>query len=403
MTVTAPTWDPFAAGYTDDPYPQLRELRESVRVDVHAVGLYALWRYDDVSELLRSGQSVEARLLAPDSPMRALVPEHPDAGDRGAGLSMLDRDAPDHTRLRRLVSRAFTPRAVAGLEQQVRDSVAECLDRLSSTSDPELVSGLAFPLPFTVISRLLGMPAADADEVRRLSGLLVRALEPVPDPDVAGQILGAQEGLHSLVSDAIETKRRQPADDLLTALIAAEHEGDALTQDELVAQVVLLYVAGHETTVNLIGGGTLALLRSPDQLRALRADGRLLQNAVEELLRFDAPVQMTRRITTAPLQVGETTIPAGAFVIGHLASANRDPRHFGPDADELRLSRPDAREHLSFGAGPHHCLGAVLARLEARLALEGLLSRFPDLALAGEPTWNGRVNLRGPQTLPVSL
>ena len=402
MTTTAPSWDPFAPGYTDDPYPQLARLREAAAVDAHPLGLYVVWRYDDVDALLRSDLSVDARWLSPDSPMRSLVPDVPDSGAR-AGMSMLDRDPPDHTRLRRLVSRAFTPRSVLALEPRIRVLVEGCLDALQAASDPDVVRDLAFPLPFAVITEMLGMPPADADEVRELSGLIVRSLEPVPDPDAAARILEADATLSERVRDAVAWKRRHRGDDLLTGLIDAEHDGDALSEEELVAQVVLLYVAGHETTVNLLAGGTLALLRFPDQLARLRAEPALTENAVEEMLRYDPPVQMTRRITRAPLTVGGVVVPEGSFVVGHLAAANRDPRHFGPDADDFRVDRPSARGHLSFAAGVHHCLGAVLARLEARVAFERLLDRFPRLALAEQPTWNGRINLRGPQRLRVLL
>jgi cytochrome P450 len=201
----------------------------------------------------------------------------------------------------------------------------------------------------------------------------------------------------------IAWKRKNPASDLLTALINAEDDGDVLHDDELIAQTLLLYIAGHETTVNLIAGGTLALLRHPGQLALLRDRPALAGNAVEELLRYDSPVQASRRITLEPVMVRDTTIPAGAFVMASLGSANRDERFWGADADELRLDRQNARQHASFGAGAHHCLGASLARLEACIAFERLTVRFPALALDGDVTWNGRINLRGPAHLPVSV
>ena len=403
MTTTSEAvWEPFAPGYTDDPYPQIAALRDADTPPEHPIGLYVLWRYDDVSALLAAGMSVEDRSLAPDSPMRGLIPSDPDSTPRG-GASMLDRDPPDHTRLRRLVQRAFTPRAVAELEPLIGSLVDEALDGLADSAAPDLVSELAFPLPFAVITRMLGMPDGDTERIRDLSGLLVRSLEPVPDESVAEAIVAADEEMIQLVSDAIAWKRRNPADDLLTALIAARSDGDALTAEELVAQVILLYVAGHETTVNLISGGTKALLDHPDQYRRLREDPSLVPNAVEEMLRYDSPVQMTRRITTEPWSVRGRQIPAGTFVIGYLASANRDPLHFGPDADRLVVDRPTARDHLSFSTGVHHCLGSALARLEARVAFERLTQRFPELALAGPVEWNGRINLRGPATLPVQV
>jgi cytochrome P450 len=176
-----------------------------------------------------------------------------------------------------------------------------------------------------------------------------------------------------------------------------------LDDDELIAQTLLLYIAGHETTVNLIAGGTLALLRRPGQFARLRSDPDLAPQAVEELLRYDSPVQASRRITLEPVQVRDTTIPAGAFVMASLASANRDESFWGPDAAELELGRENARQHVSFGAGHHHCLGASLARLEATIAFARLTTRFPDLAMDGDVTWNGRINLRGPARLPVSV
>jgi cytochrome P450 len=232
---------------------------------------------------------------------------------------------------------------------------------------------------------------------------VVRSLEPVNDPDTAAAIAAADAELRQIAAEMIAWKRANPAGDLLTALINAEDDGDVLDDDELIAQTLLLYIAGHETTVNLIAGGTLALLRHPDQLALLRANPGLTGNAVEELLRYDSPVQATRRITLEPVTISGVQIPAGSFVMALLGSANRDEGYWGPDAAELRLDRENARQHVSFGAGPHHCLGASLARMEASIALAQLAGRFPGLALDGEVTWNGRINLRGPARLPVSL
>ncbi len=264
-----------------------------------------------------------------------------------------------------------------------------------------MIEGLAFPLPFQVISELLGTPETDTAQLREWSGLLVRSLEPVPDPDLLVAIADASRHMDTLVREIIVWKRDHPADDLLSGLIAVEDDGQALSEEELVSQVALLYIAGHETTVNLIGNGTLALLRHPDQLERLRADPELITNAVEELLRFDSPVQMSRRITREPMDLGGKVIEPGAFVVLGLGAANRDPAQWGDDADELDLGRPHAGQHLSFGGGHHHCLGAALARLEAQIAIGTLVRRFPRLELAGEPDRNGRINLRGLQHLPV--
>jgi cytochrome P450 len=247
------------------------------------------------------------------------------------------------------------------------------------------------------------MPDTDSTALRDLSSTAVRSLEPVPDEDTVRQIVQAQAGLVAVAKDAIAWKRDHPADDLLTALIRAEDSGDVLSDEELVAQLILLYVAGHETTVNLIGNGTLALLRDREQLETWRDRPDLDDNAVEELLRYDSPVQMSRRVTVEDYPIEDGKIPAQTVVIAALASANRDPEQFGPDADRVRVDRDNARQQISFGAGVHHCLGASLARLEGRIAISSLIRRFPDLDLDGAPQWNGRINLRGLATLPVRV
>jgi cytochrome P450 len=400
-----PLFNPFAPGFTDDPYPQYATVRAAAPVYEHPMGFWLLTGYAEVSWLLRAaGLSVEDRNLA-DSPFVQLreATFGADAARPAEEMSMLDRDPPDHTRLRKLVSKAFTPRAVQGLRPRIADLVDGMLDTAADQRRVDLVDALAFPLPFTVIAEMLGTPPADHERIRELSGTIVRSLEPVADPELAAAIMAADAELTGIATEMIAWKRDHPADDLLTALVNAEEGGDVLSDDELVAQTLLLYIAGHETTVNLIAGGTLALLRHRAQLALLRRDPGLVPNAVEEMLRYDSPVQASRRITLEPVTMGEVTIPAGAFVMASLGAANRDPGFWGPDADELRLDRENARQHVSFGAGHHHCLGASLARLEACIAFERLVNRFPGLALDGDVTWNGRINLRGPARLPVAL
>jgi cytochrome P450 len=399
------SFNPFMPGFTDDPYPHFAALRESRPIEPHPLGFWAMWRYRDVSEVLRAKMSVEEGRNSSRGPMaeayeRALAAN----GFEPTGVvSMLDRDPPDHTRLRKLVSTAFTPRTIAQLEPTVQKLVDEALDAIDDAGSVNLIDALAFPLPFTVISVMMGMPETDSFELREMSSVAVRSLEPVPDEETVSQIVRAQKGLVEVARNAIAWKRNHPADDLLTALINAEDSGDVLSDDELVAQVILLYVAGHETTVNLIGNGTLALLKDRDQLELWRDRPDLDENAVEELLRFDSPVQMTRRVTLEDYDVDGETIPAGTTVIAGLASANRDPEQFGADADRVRVDRDKARQQVSFGAGIHHCLGASLARLEGRLAMSSLLRRFPQIDLDGQPVWNGRINLRGLTTLPVRV
>jgi cytochrome P450 len=400
VTETELLYNPFLPGFTDDPYPHYRRMRDVDPVHEHPLGFWFVSRYDDVSALLKSGLSVEDRNLA-DGPVADQYRELNNTGGT-MNLSMLDRDPPDHTRLRKLVTKVFTVRAIAALEPMVTRLVDESLDRIADGGQVDLIEELAFPLPFAVISEMLGTPPTDHVRLRELSGTLVRSLEVVTDPELLRAISSAEVELSEMMRDIIVWKRDNPADDLLTALIAAEHDGDQLSDDELVAQVLLLYVAGHETTVNLIGNGVLALLRNPDQLALLRSRPELAGNAVEEFLRYDSPVQQSRRITVAPHTIRDREIPAGAFVVACLASANRDERHWGPDAELLRLDREEARAHVSFGAGPHHCLGAALARLEGRLAIGRLADRFPKLAQNGEVEWNGRLNLRGAATLPIT-
>jgi cytochrome P450 len=247
------------------------------------------------------------------------------------------------------------------------------------------------------------MPPTDTTELRRLSGLVVRSLEPVADIDTLRAIADAARDLAVLIRAAIDWKRPRLSDDLLSALIAAEDEGDMLTEEELTEQVSLLYLAGHETTVNLIGNAVLALLRHPDEMEVLRRDLDIDAGAVEEFLRFDSPVQMSRRITLRELEFGGKTIEPGAFVVLGLAAANRDPRYWGASADRLDLRRANASDHLSFGGGHHYCLGASLARLEGQVAVGRLVRRFDQIELAAEPAYNGRLNLRGLSSLPLTL
>ncbi|HTF50725.1 MAG TPA: cytochrome P450 [Pseudonocardia sp.] len=399
-------FNPFAPGFTDDPYPHYAQMRAMDPVHEHPLGFWILARHDDVVALLRSKNSVEDRNAAPSPILELRVAAAGGDYSRPLAASMLDRDPPDHTRLRKLVSQAFTVRAVEALEPRVIELVDAALDRIEAriaeSGQADLVAELAYPLPFAVICEMLGMPDTDHERLRELAGTLVRSLEPVTDPELIAAISAAGREISERIAQVIADKRRAPGDDLLTALIQAEDDGDVLSDEELLAQVVLLYVAGHETTVNLIANGSIALMRNPVQLALLASRPDLDANAVEELLRYDSPVQQSRRITLAPYEVGGRVIPTGTFVIANLASANRDEEFWGPDADQLRVDRPNARGQVSFGGGPHHCLGASLARLEGRVALGRLIRRFATLHLADSITWNGRLNLRGPLSVPVT-
>jgi cytochrome P450 len=394
--------NPFEPGFFDNPYDQYRRLRERAPVHQSPMGPWTLTGYDEVSRLLRDPSlSVEERNATFERPASVLFTDE-ERRDRGS-LAILNLDPPDHTRIRRLVQKAFTPRRVDALVPHVQALVDGMLDG-HPDGQMDVIRDLAFPLPFAVISEMLGMPEADRDQLRSWSHTLVKTLEPLTSEADVPELLAASDSMIQHVTAAIEWKRSTPADDLLSAMIAAEEEGDRLSTEELIAQVVLLFIAGHETTVNLIGNGTLALLRNPDQLALLRSQPDLVGNAVEELLRYDSPVQFTRRITLQPMEIGGVAVEQGSFLFTILGAANHDPEHFGPTADDLDLTRRDAPHNVSFGGGIHHCLGAVLARAEARVAIGTLVQRFPDLALVDdEPAWNGRMVLRGLDALPVTL
>jgi cytochrome P450 len=397
------TYNPFAEGFAENPYPQYASLREADPVHHSPFGIWVLFRYDDVRAFLRDQTlSVDERHMHSTVFSELAQKEMGDAAEMGT-YSMLNVDPPAHTRLRRLVSKAFTPRMIERLRPRIEELVDVILDRAASAGGMELMDDLAFPLPFAVITDLLGMPDTDTAELRRLSGLVVRSLEPVVEPAMLHEIAAAAASLNELITQAIDWKRSRMTDDLLSALIAAEDEGDALSEPELAEQVALLYLAGHETTVNLIGNGVLALLRNPEQMADLRADPTLDPAAVEELLRYDSPVQMSRRITLSDLTIGGRSIETGAFVVLGLASANRDPLRWGPTADRVDLRRAGAGEHLSFGGGHHYCLGAALARLEGQVAIGRLARRVTRIEMAGEPVYNGRRNLRGLASLPMTL
>ncbi len=312
---------------------------------------------------------------------------------------MLNSDPPDHTRLRKLVNKAFTPRRVAALRPRIERIATELLDAMSGQDTADLIEAYALPLPIRVICDLLGVPPEDRARFHSRGRKLMDN-----DRDQADFFTALQETADYLTG-LVRSKRENPADDLLSALVQAQEEDDRLTDREVTSMAFLLLVAGHETTVNLIANGTYALLREPGQLAALRADPSLLPGAVEEFLRYEGPVNIaTLRYTAEPVTIGGTEIPAGEFVHIALIAANRDPERFA-DQDRLDITR-DAAGHLAFGHGIHHCLGAPLARLEAEIAFGLLLSRFPGLHLAeGDDAvrWQHNIRFRGLSALQVRL
>ena len=318
-------------------------------------------------------------------------------------VHLLNADPPAHTRLRKLVSKAFTARRVAGLRPRVEAITSSLLDalepRLAAGETVDLLDTFAFPLPVTVICELLGIPAADHGEFRDWSHAV---LSDVGDP---GALRAAGVAMFTYFTALVAAKRAEPGDDLVSALTGARDSGDSLDERELIAMLFLLLIAGHETTTNLIASGTLALLSNPAQLQRLRAEPALLPGAVEELLRYANPLNhATERFTLEPVEIGGVTIPAREWVLCVTSAANRDPGRY-PDADRLDVGR-DAGGHVAFGHGIHFCLGAPLARLEGEIAFGSLLSRFPSLALAAEPDalrWRPSSLIRGLETLPVRL
>jgi cytochrome P450 len=315
---------------------------------------------------------------------------------------MLGSDPPDHTRLRTLVNKAFTPRTIRQLTSRIHELVDGFLDRVAGRGEMEAITDFAYPLPITVIAEMLGVPGDDRDFFRDASQKIAVALGPIEDMQVAMRAMEGRNQLVSYFNELIPKRKDEPRDDLITALLGAEESGDFLGHGELLAMLLLLLVAGHETTVNLIGNGLLALLRHPDQLERLRHEEGIERQAVEELLRYDSPVQMTGRIAKEDIEIGGKVVRAGQGVSTVLASANRDPEVFD-DPDTLDLTR-DPCNHLSFSAGIHFCLGAQLARLEGQIALSTIVRRFPDLRLASDDLrWRPAPILRGLEALPVTF
>ncbi len=390
--------EPFSPQFKANPHPTYAALRDHdpVRRVTLPSGLPAwlVTRYEDVKAVLADPRLSKDVRRFPD-PGRYLV-----AADLRETISrhMLNADPPDHTRLRKLVSKAFTPRRVEALRPRVQQITEELLDRMAPLGRVDLIDAFAFPLPVTVICELLGVPVEDRDEFRVWSNVIIEGV------GAGDRFESAVRAMDKYLRELVEAKRRSPGDDMLSDLIAAREEGDRLSEGELTSMAFLLLVAGHETTVNLIGNGVYLLLTHPDQLALLRSDPGLLPSAVEEFLRYEGPAETsTLRFATEPIEIGGVTIPAGEVVLVALASANRDGRRFA-DADRLDITRGDS-QHLAFGHGIHYCLGASLARLEGQVAIGELLARFPDLALAVPPeelAWRPGTLIRGLCELPVT-
>lgn len=401
MAVTGPVvYNPLLPEVIENPYPLYHRLRAEDPVHLTPIGVWVVSRYDDVAFVLRDARFGRAGFEAMYRERFGVDPTQP-----GFALSMLHKDPPDHTRLRGLVNTAFTPRMVERLRPRIQAIVDGLLDRAADRGGLELIEDLAYPLPVQVICEMLGVPVADQDRFRGWSADIARSLDVGtlnPDPVLIARSNVARRELAEYFRGLIAARRRRPQEDLMTALIAAEAQGDVLSEAELLATVILLFIAGHETTVNLIGNGVHALLRWPAELERLRREPALIESAVEECLRYDGPVQRTARDAREDVVLDGRTIGKGQIVVALLGAANRDPAHF-PDPDRLDVGRRDNR-HLAFGWGIHFCLGAPLARLEGQIAIGTLVRRFPRLALAKDTLeWRETSVLRGLRALPLTV
>lgn len=390
-----------------DPYPLYRQVREQGPLQMPESNLHVFSGFAHCDEVLRHPSSCSDRLKSTVAQRAIAAGEEP----RPFGTpGFLFLDPPDHTRLRKLVSKAFSPRVVKALEPDIVAMVDGLLDKVAAAGSFEVIEDLAYPLPVAVICRLLGVPIEDEPRFGWASALLAQGL----DPFIAftGQSHGFEERLEAgqwlrgYLRDLLERRRAEPADDLMSGLISVEEAGDQLTESEIIATCNLLLIAGHETTVNLIANAALALLRHPDQWRALGADPGRAAAVIEETLRFDPPVQLVGRIAGADMVIGSEggagiEVPKGDTMMLLLAAAHRDPAvterpdEFDPDRAAIR--------HLAFGHGPHFCLGAPLARMEATVALAAAARRFPYARLDGEPAYKPNVTLRGMSELGVSV
>ena len=386
-----------------DPYRLLAQFRDLGPLQLPQTNLTVFSAYRDCDEVLRHPSSSSSNMNS------TVAKRQLEAGlvqPRTFPPGFLFLDPPDHTRLRKLAGKAFSPRVVNALQPEITALVDGLLDRIAEKGHFEVVKDFAYPLPVAVICRLLGVPLDDEPQFSRASALLAQALDPfstitgVP-PDVANERQGAAAWLREYFHGLIDRRRSQPGDDLLSGLIEVEESGDQLTEEEIVSTCNLLLIAGHETTVNLIGNAILAMLRNPGQWAALGADPGRAPAIVEETLRYDPPVQLAGRIALADVVIGGVEVPAGDVMTLLLAAAHRDPAEF----DRPDLFDPDRKglRHLGFGRGAHYCLGAPLARLEAAVALSAVTARFPAARLGGEPQYKANVTLRGLSRLSVAV
>lgn len=406
MTATPQTLlrDLLEPGHRAHPYPIYRQLREHGPLQLPDSNLVVFSSFADCDEVLRHPSSCSDRLKS-TAAQQAIA-----AGQEARPFGtpgFLFLDPPDHTRLRKLVSKAFSPKVVRGLEPDIAALVDGLLDKVGAEGRLEVIADLAYPLPVAVICRLLGVPIEDEPKFSWASALLAQGLDPfiafTGQPQGFEERLEAGLWLRGYLRDLLRLRRADPGEDLMSGLIAVEEAGDQLTEEEIVATCNLLLIAGHETTVNLIANGALALLRHPEHWAALGQDSSRASAIIEETLRYDPPVQLVSRVAGEDMSIGEqgVRVPKGDTMLLLLAAAHRDPAVI-ERPDEFNPTRDSVR-HLAFGLGPHFCLGAPLARLEATVALSALTKRFPNARLAKEPAYKPNVTLRGVADLVVAV
>src|SRR3954470_6386285 len=402
-TTTEPLFNPLSPEFIRDPYPHYQRLRTTDPMHLTPFGAFVASRHAEASVVLRDrrfGKDFVERTIRRYGPK---IMEEPVF--RNMSHWMLQQDPPDHTRLRGLVVKAFTARRGEDMRPRIQQIVDQTLDRIAGRGKMDLIEDFAFRLPVTIICDMLGIPPEHREAFYASSRDGGRVLDPVPMTPAEIQQGNAGNAMAAMYFHQLfDLRRRQPGDDLTTQLVQAEEDGSKLSNEELTANIILLFGAGHETTVNLIGNGLLALFRNPEQLALLKANPALITNAIEEFLRYDSSVQLTGRVSLEDIDdLGGKKIPKGESVLCLLGSANRDPEVYPDHPDRLDITRPNVRP-LSFGGGIHFCLGAQLGRLEAEVAIATLLRRLPDLRLddAENPKWRPTFVLRGLKSLPAS-
>ncbi|MDD1521042.1 MULTISPECIES: cytochrome P450 [Bradyrhizobium] len=398
-----PLFNPLSPDFIRDPYPHYERLRTLDPIHLTPFGQYVASRHAEVSVVLRDKRFGKDFVERSRRRYSDRIMDEPVF--RNLGHTMLQADPPDHTRLRGLVVKAFTARRVEDMRPRIQEIVDHAIDAVIERGQMDLIGDFAFRLPVTIICDMLGIPEEHREAFHKGSSDGVRILDPVPmTPDEIKQGNARNLMAQMYFQQLFELRRRNPGDDLTTQLVLAEEDGNKLTNEELTANIMLLFVAGHETTVNLIGNGLLALHRNPDQLALLKARPELMTNAIEEFLRYDSSVQMTGRVTLEEIEdLGGVKIPKGETVLCLLGSANRDPAIYPDRPDRLDVTRANVKP-LSFGGGIHFCLGAQLARIEAEIAIATLLRRLPDLRIddVETPEWRPTFVLRGLKRLPAS-